>query len=440
MPELQSFCDELLLMIIRATTKRGQKALRLASRHFNGLIIPLLMMRITTQTDQVSPRRWSALYSIGHLVTTLTLQAVDYENFDDRDWPDELDWRWNGYDLNDNLLYHDPHHRNQALGVYHRCRQKMQTDTLTCMTLLGDFLRHLPNLQHVCITDAAYKVRKKPYANKRCSIPNCRFPGQDHTVLALPPTSGLQALGFTILSGLVLGLSRTETRLPNLTIKSPQGWKDTGLHYGTLISHPAPVITQLPYFVNVISNLTELTLWLRYDEGLERSYFAGQQVFNVSRILSNATNLVQLDLSAEPGYGDNDGSLADFRAVFYNCVFHRLRSLTMYGFESSKAELLEFTDGCPNLVKLDIDSHELILGTWAAILEHWKTHLLSLSFVELNDLFQEPGGVRPSTVKSICSMGHSDDEPSTNGERAYLDLRGRVQAFFSQGAINPFSS
>ncbi|KAL8649087.1 MAG: hypothetical protein Q9226_005724 [Calogaya cf. arnoldii] len=234
----------------------------------------------------------------------------------------------------------------------------------------------MPNLRHVYLTDALKERREELY--RLCKIADCQYQGHDHTVLALPPISGLQTLGFKILSRLVEGLSRMRKSLPKLTITSAElGSIHTGFHYDALVTYSAQVATQRPHFVNVLSNLKALTLQLLYSETLERAYFAGHNHFNVSQILAHANNLVSLDLSTEPDYGNDNESFPDFRRIFHNCAFPSLKTLTLGGFESTAPELIALTNGSPGIVKLVLSSHLLVLGTWRAILDTGKSICLT---------------------------------------------------------------
>ncbi|KAI4271151.1 MAG: hypothetical protein LQ337_006206 [Flavoplaca oasis] len=429
-------------MIVKETTKKDQKSLRLSSRYFNEFIPSDLMQNIISQTDRVSNHYWPAPTHFGYLVTTLTLQAVDYEELHCREWGAELKERWHGHYMTDKLLYNDSQHRRQACRIYRRCRQKLQNDTLRFLALLGDFLQYMPNLEHIRITDAAYGIREEPYANSQCQIRGCPFQGegvhQDHTVFALPPTSGLKTLGSIILDRLMLGLSRMQRHLPTLTIASTQDEHWTGLHIRTLVSSPAPINTQLPHFVGVISNLTGLTLQLRYDDYAQRDSWNGPQINDVSRILVNATNLESLNLSVEPDNEDLESSPADFRPILGGCVFHQLKSLTLSGLQSTPGELLGFTDHSSRLVRLDFRSHELLLGNWGPVLEHWKLHLQSLRYVELADLSEiwRPG---LRWGEFVCRSCDDDYDPVESGESAYTDLQNNIRRFFFSDGSNPFS-
>ncbi|KAL8848999.1 MAG: hypothetical protein Q9198_011165, partial [Flavoplaca austrocitrina] len=108
---------ELLGIIIKETTKKDQKSLRLSSRYFNAFIPSDFMQSIISQTDRVSDRCWPAPTHFGHLVTTLTLQAVDYEELHCQGWGDELKERWHGHYMMDKLLYNDANIANK-LGEY----------------------------------------------------------------------------------------------------------------------------------------------------------------------------------------------------------------------------------------------------------------------------------------------------------------------------------
>ncbi|KAI4109870.1 MAG: hypothetical protein LQ339_001654 [Xanthoria mediterranea] len=316
MSEFQDLAWELKHMVFQQCTKECQKALRLVSKDVSALVTPLLFESIAMPTDWVQP--FPDIICHG---TTLTLQVVDYEELDDEvKWADELNNRAVGLHYPPSSLYYDFNHRAQAFNVYTACREALQTNTTRCMTLLADCLQNMPNLGHIYITDAVYEIRKHPYANRHCSLPDCLFPHEDHTILALAPISGLQTLAMKVLNGVMLVLLKLNIRLPNLTIMSPFNERDSGFHYNILSSEPARDMTQRPHFVNVLSTLTRLALELRYDDCLERSFAGRHEACKVSRLLSRVTNLQRLDIVMEPDYGNTEGSFPDFCTVLNECV------------------------------------------------------------------------------------------------------------------------
>ncbi|KAL8848654.1 MAG: hypothetical protein Q9221_006328 [Calogaya cf. arnoldii] len=429
MAGLDSLSNEVLLMVVNAASnpRHCHKKMRFLSKYFAEALARPLFDKIILPTDRVRPLP----RGIGRHISTMTLQAVDCECLDYMSWCDLLIQSKIPADLRRDPLYRDRPHRKQAFKLYKLCRKDLQRNTTLCMTLLSNSLEHMPNLRHIYLTDALLERREDLYVTNLCKLPDCQYRDHDHTVLALPPISGLQTLGFKILSRLVKGLSRMRNSLPELTIRSAElGSIYTGFHYDALVTQSAQVATQRPHFVNVLSNLKALTLQLLYSETLERAYFAGHNHFNVSQILAHANNLVSLDLSTEPDYGNDNESFPDFRQIFHNCAFPFLETLTLGGFESTAPELIALTNGTPRIVKLVLSSHLLVLGTWRAILDHWKIHLPDIKNVELYELFETSG---PDTMKMVC---RSSSLPGD--ERAYWD-RHLVLAFFVLDAVNPFA-
>lgn len=432
MPEFQDFAWELKHLVFQQCTKECQKALRLVSKEFSALVTPLLFESIAIPTDWVQP-----FPVIIRHVRTLTLEVVDYEELDDEvKWANELQNRADGLNYPPNSLYSDVSHRAQAYNVYTGCREALQTNTTRCMTLLAGCLQNMSNLGHIYITDAVYEIRTHPYANRHCRLPECLFPREDHTILALAPISGLQTLAMKVLNGVTLELSRLNIRLPSLTIMSPFDERDSGFHYNILSSEPARDITQRPHFVNVLSTLTTLALELRYDDCLERTFAGRYEACKVSRLLCRVPNLQRLDLAMEPDYGNTEGSFPDFCTVLNQCVFAQLTFLRLVGFQSTGNELLAFTDESPKLVKLNIGSHDLLVGTWEAILEYWRAYLPHLEHVQLHNIFEGLGS-NPNTAKKFCSWPRSIYHQNESTVRAYWEGQDQVQAFLA-GGVNPF--
>ncbi|KAL8879741.1 MAG: hypothetical protein Q9192_008168 [Flavoplaca navasiana] len=429
MLRIEGLSAEILTRIVENFPVSDQMSFRLVSKRFNHVISPRVFRDITVYTDRSSASHHPFPSSICPFITCLTIEVVDYQELDEAEWRDEVEDRWTGYNMSHNPVYHSRRHNTQAWAVYERCRRDLQINTIRSMTLLSSHLKSMLQLRQLSITDAEGEVRTEDYSNGRCNILNCPHQNYDHTVLAVPLIPGLQSLGMTVMSLVMRGLPDMVGRLPSLVISSPTAsdFMHSGFHYNALVTPPAPLMLRSSLFVSVVSSLTRLTLQLLYDDCLERQFFAKHGESHVSQMLSRATNLVQLKIEMRRDYGNQFGSLADFRAILHGCAFHRLRSLSISGFKSTEGELVAFTDGSPNLDTIEVESFTLIHGSWVAILDHWSMQLLKHLY--LTDLCERSAS-RRNKVRRLCSR---------NGP-AYSDLPDRLQKFLVTGVSNPFRS
>ncbi|KAL8768827.1 MAG: hypothetical protein Q9209_005008 [Squamulea sp. 1 TL-2023] len=403
------------------------------------LTTPLVFHNVTLCTCDFARARIPPF--IGKYVKTLTLLAIDHEKLSFQEWDDRM-WEKNDgdyrSDLDENSLLYDDRHAKQAFGIYEKSHQDIRMASGLCMARLQSSLRWMQRLRKVVVTDTVYQFVTRRYDN--CALTDCKFKDDDHTIFGLPPISGLPKLGPMILEFLLSGLARCQCPMKKLVIQGCE--RTSALGYESLVYTSPQGLLRLQSIGSMLSKLTKLTMVLETDDFMTAARFqrSGTEMAPIAHTLSHARNLRFLKLGTAPdnaeGHHISDRPFANIRVVLLGCVFSKLTTILLEGFEATVTDLLNFTDGSPCLVNLSIWSTCLTSGTWADALDRWKKSLVCLKHVDLNWLI---GSMGPDSQTIWLSDWFRDRYVEERADGGYMNRNGRIQDFFFNGGINPFS-